>query len=276
MVIDWIKDKLERRPEPFTWTDPEYGSGGVGIVHTKNEELKVLCAPAKYTKPHYKGVQCLDAQALVAYLARHAKPGESIVFANESGLTAVTNYCRQPEATAKPEDGAITAPAILDQAGYGDRVVSMLASWSPDCAAAMAAIEAAAGRWISLDTMESLLDVAAPFIKDVLKVRDVLLDLDGVEAVSAKRTANGSSLQVGSSVQAKEDRQIPGSMVFGGRFMGQAVVMEMPLRVRVQTRAIQFHIVDNGAIRKAKMEAVSQAAQAVRAAGWFVTEGSIA
>ena len=66
------------------------------------------------------------------------------------------------------------------------------------------------------------------------------------------------------------------SMVFGGRFMGQAVVMEMPLRVRVQTRAIQFHIVDNGAIRKAKMEAVSQAAQAVRAAGWFVTEGSIA
>lgn len=272
-VFKWLSARVDRRPEPFQWSNPS-GDHGVAVVYDEGQSLHVLSVPEKKPKAEFARVQCADAASLASYLQRHAITSRSIVFANEGGLFAVMDYCEPGDWMARV-DGADVAVPILDKPGLSLRRAEMVAQWSPECAAAMKQLGEHAGKWISLDAMESFLDVAAPFIRDVATVRDVLLDLDGAELVSAKRTKTGSELQIGTNVQAKDDRKIPGSLRFVARFMGGTVEMESPLRVRIQNRAIQFLIVDNGAIRKAKMEAVSMAAQAIRADGWFVVEGSL-
>lgn len=266
IIFDWLRERLERRPEPFTWTDPQHKTGGVGICFSKSEEVRILSTPEAKPVPKFSPVICTDAAALIAYLGRHATPKETIVFANLSGLSACLDY------TEPVED----PDAVLSRPGRATRRVTMPSAWSPDCAAALSAIEGIIGKWISLEQLETTLDVAGPFIKDLTMVRDTLMDLEGAEVVSAKRTMSGTSVQIGANVQAKEDRKIPPTLVFGGRFMGQTVVMEAPLRLRIQNRSIQFLLADNGCINKAKADAINGASAAISALGWCVIQGSVA
>lgn len=259
--FEWITRKFETRPEPFQWQDPANKTTGVAIVHDDTQRVQILSPPEKLIIATFPGVSCVSALDLIAYLGRHARPSETIIFAGISGLLAVTDYCEH--------EGALLP-------GPRARRVTMPAAWSPDCHQAMAQIEQVLGRWIGLDAMESLLDVAAPFVEKVADVRDALFDLEGTEVVKVKRSAAASQVETGSTVSAKGSTTIPAEIVLKAVFMGRLVDIRIPLRVRAQSGKIEFSLINNGGIHAAKIAAVGKAAGALKEAGWFVIEGGMA
>lgn len=258
--IEWITKKFETRPEPFQWEDPTNKTTGVAIVHDETQHVQILSPPEKLIIATFPGVTCVSALDLIAYLGRHARPSETIVFAGISGLSAVTDYC---------EHGDALLP------GPRARRVTMPAAWSPECRQAMSEIEQVLGKWISLDAMESLLDIAAPFIEKVAEVRDALFDLEGTEVVKVKRSAVANQIETGSTVQAKGSTTIPVEIGLKAVFMGRLVDIRIPLRVRAQGGKIEFSLINNGGIQAAKIAAVGKAAATLKEAGWFVIEGGM-
>lgn len=269
--LEWITRKFETRPEPFQWQDPANKTTGVAIVHDDTQRVQILSPPEKLIIATFPGVSCVSALDLIAYLSRHARPSETIIFAGISGLSAVTDYCEHEgelESSHWKGSGLVPGPRA--------RRVTMPAAWSPDCHQAMAQIEQVLGRWIGLDAMENLLDIAAPFVEEVAKVRDALFDLEGTEVVKVKRSAVANQVETGSTVQAKGSTTIPAEIGLKAVFMGRLVDIRIPLRVRAQGGKIEFSLINNGGIHAAKIAAVGKAAGALKEAGWFVIEGGMA
>lgn len=253
-ILAWIKSKLEPRPLPFVWGNPADPTEGMSIVIDGGQTVVPLAKPEPV--PRFGIVHVDTPKGLTDYLGRYADQETTAAFAGVGGITAICDY---------------TADSGRPAAGR-HRVV-LAAKWSPDCDTAMRNIESKMGKWISLDEMDCLLELAAPLIESVMEVRGVLLDLEGKEVVSVKREATKATVTTGAEVSAKGHAQIPSKIKLCAWYLGGIVQIEIPLRVRVDKRAIEFQLVENGSITAAKTAAALKAQEHVQGCGWFVVGG---
>lgn len=209
----------------------------------------------------FPAVTVFDQTSLIHYLARYGATAidqfKAVLYVNQQGLVGVIDY------------GAEGA------ADYRRHQVKFPAAWNEDCKVAANSLVGSVGKWMDFDTFEELIGKCAPFVANFLQIDESLASIDGTETVKIKKTARSLQLEVKGEVSSSVE--IPKAIVVQLGFMGYPITAELPLRLQVSNKQVQFFLIDNGAMTKAMTNIIRQikADVAKEFENLLVIEGSI-
>lgn len=242
-LFDKVFQRLDTRYEPKLLPelkDPKTGAKQIGYFKPDGTLAVVWQG---LPDPKFPPLSVFSAASMIAYIAHHANEadgpiemGRSILAVNQSGLHFIVDYggAEEPER----REHKVTFPASFDE----------------ECSAAAGAIKDALGRWIALESFDQLLDKCAPFIGNFAALESATSNMEGHESAKIAKTATSFQVQVIGEVACAVD--IPKAVSVRLMFMGNPIEANIPLRLTVKDKQVLFHLVDNGAIAKAQMEAL--------------------
>lgn len=203
-------------------------------------DFKALWASDPTAK--FPAVTVFDQTSLIHYLARYGATAidqfKAVLYVNQQGLVGVIDY------------GAEGA------ADYRRHQVKFPAAWDESCRAAAQSLLSSVGRWIDFDNFEDLMAKCSPFVDNFLHIEEALSSIDGTETVKIKKTARSNQVEVKGEVSASVD--IPKVIAVKLTFMGYPISAELPLRLQVANKQVQFFLIDNGAMTKAMTNIIRQ------------------
>lgn len=259
-LFERVFNRLDTRykPEIIYGENPKTGEETVGYFKPDgNYHLLWSGDPAA----KFPAVTVYDTASLIAYLERYGaasiEAASAILYVNQNGLVGVIDY----GAEAEPD--------------YRKHQVKFPAAWDESCKTAADAITRAIGNWIDFDQFAGLLDKCASFIGNFAALESATASIEGSESTKIARTA--ASYQVQTSGEVASKVEIPKAVAINLLFMGQLVRTELPLRLQVKDKLVQFYLIDNGAITAAKARILTEIKQQVaeRFDGLLVLEGTI-
>jgi hypothetical protein len=209
----------------------------------------------------FPSVTVYDTESLVAYLDRYGslaiESQRSVLYVNQNGLVGVIDY--GIESASERRSHQVTFPA----------------AWDEECRPAADLIIKATGRWIGFEAFTELLDKCAPVLANFAALESATSSIEGHESAKISRTARSYQVQVTGEVACAVE--IPKVVAVQLMFMGQPVSAELPLRLTVKDKQVQFYLIDDGAITAAKARILTSIKQSVaeRFAGLLVIEGTI-
>jgi len=224
-----------------------------------NGDFKPLYASEPDAK--FPPVTVYDQASLIAYLTRYGakaiEGSSAILYVNQQGLTGVIDYGGEAKAD------------------YRRHAVKFPAAWNEDCKAAANSLVGSVGKWMDFDTFEELMGKCAPFVANFLQIDESLASIDGTETVKIKKTQRSLQLEVKGEVSSSVE--IPKTIVVQLGFMGYPITAELPLRLQVSNKQVQFFLIDNGALTKAMTDIIRRikADVAAQFENLLVMEGTI-
>lgn len=259
-LFDRVFKRLDTRYEPKIIESKHPKTGAKVLGYFKPDgSYQVLSSGDE--DPKFPAVTVYDEASLVKYLNHFATNtmtgGHSLLYVNQGGLFGVIDYGTEGDPLMRHE--RVTFPAAWDEA----------------CRPGAEAIMKCIGRWIEFDTFVEMLDKCAPFITNFAAIESATASIEGHE--SAKITRTSKSYQVQTSGEVACAVEMPKAVAVQLIFMGLLVRAELPLRLTVKDKQVQFYLVDNGAITAAKAEILSNIKRAVSSVlpGLVVIEGTI-
>lgn len=209
----------------------------------------------------FPAVTVFDQTSLIHYLTRYGAKAifdyKAVLYVNQAGLAGVIDYGAE------------------GSADYRRHVVKLPAAWNEDCKAAANSLVGSVGKWMDFDTFEELMGKCAPFVANFLQIDESLASIDGTETVKIKKTQRSLQLEVKGEVSSSVE--IPKAIVVQLGFMGYPITAELPLRLQVSNKQVQFFLIDNGAMTKAMTTIIRQIKAEVAAEfqNLLVIEGNI-
>lgn len=259
-LFERIFNRLDTRykPELIKETNPKTGEPNIGYFKPDGSFHGLWIGEPT---PKFPAVTVYDTASLIAYLERYGAASitgqAAILYVNQAGLTGVIDYGPQLEAARRGHQ------------------VKFPAAWDESCRTGAESICGATGKWISLDAFTALLDKCAPFLANFAALESATSSIEGTETTKVTKTATSTQLQTMGEVASKVD--IPRAVAVQLSFMGQVVNAELPLRLKVDNKQVQFYLIDNGAITAAKARILTSIKQAIadHFDGLLVLEGTI-
>lgn len=231
-------ERMDRRIDPptiQTINDPKTGAPVMGHFTPLGGWVPIATGEPKIHR--FPPVFVHSAASLVAYATAHATEaiatGRALLAVNKDGLVLSIDYGAAEEAEARRH------------------TVTFAAKFDEECEVAAKAILESLGKWVPLATFESLLDKCAPFIVNFAHLEEAACNMEGHETARIARTKQSYNVTVQGEVTSAVDIPKVVSVVLG--FMGHEIQAEIPLRLTVENKQVQFMLVDNGAIAKARM-----------------------
>lgn len=259
-LFERIFNRLDTRykPEIIDSENPKTGEKQIGYFKPDGSYQGLWTGEAT---PRFPAVTVYDTESLAGYLERYGSRAidgqRSILYVNQGGLFGVIDY------------------GIEGSSEHRRHQVKFPAAWDEACRPAAELITKSVGRWIGFEQFVELLDKCAPALANFGALESATSSIEGHESAKISRTARSYQVQVTGEVACAVE--IPKVVALQLIFMGQLVTADLPLRLTVKDKQVQFYLIDDGAITAAKSRILTaiKRQMAERFEGLLVIEGSI-